>query len=222
MKPLPRPTRTSARKRPPPGPPGPRRRPQQARARHTARALREAFVRVLVERGYAGVTVREVTLVAGTALGSFYDYYASMDDLARVSLHLRSKALLLALRGAAGRHAGMPLAQIVVAVVDAMLARHRERPREWAAHYLLERHFSSLEAYLEMYERFVDAWAEAIGAATDWPAHQPPREAARVAQAILYGLFANQHLTHPDGPDNAALRRMASEAIDAYLHAARR
>lgn len=198
-----------------------RRRPQQARARHTARALREAFVQLLVERGYAGITVREVTLVAGTALGSFYDYYTGKDDLARVSLHLRSKALLLALRGAGTRHAGAPLAQVVAAVVDAMLARHRERPREWAAHYLLERHVSSLDAYLKMYERFVDAWAEAIRAAGDWPADRPAREAARVAQAILYGLFANQHMAHPDGPDAQALRRMAVQAIGACLQAAR-
>jgi len=82
---------TAARKRAPAAAPGTRRRPRQERARHTARALREAFVQVLVERrSYAAVTVREVSLVAGTAIGSFYDYYSSMDDLARVSLHLRS------------------------------------------------------------------------------------------------------------------------------------
>lgn len=213
-------THPAPRRKPQAAPAG-RRRPQQARARHTARALREAFVQLLVERGYAGVTVREVTLVAGTALGSFYDYYAGMDDLARVSLHLRSKALLLALRRTAAREAGAPLAQMVAAVVDAMLAVHAERPREWAAHYLLERHCSSLQAYLKMYGRFVDAWAEAIQAAGDWPPGRPARDAARVAQAILYGLFAHQHLAQPDGPDAQALRRMATEAIGACLNAAR-
>lgn len=221
MKPASSSPRPIARKRAPAGLPQPRRRPRQVRARHTARALREAFVRVLVERGYAGVTVREVTLVAGTALGSFYDYYASMDDLARVSLHLRSKALLVAMRGAAARQAGAPLAEVVRAIVDAMLARHGERPEEWAAHYLLERHFSSLEAYLKMYDRFVDAWAEAIRAAGDWPADRPLREAARVAQALLYGLFSHQHMAHPHGPDPDGLRCMAASAIAASLQAAR-
>lgn len=213
-------TKPAPRSKPHAAPAG-RRRPQQARARHTTRALREAFVRVLVERGYAGVTVREVSLVAGTALGSFYDYYASMEDLARVCLHLRSKALLLALRRTAAREAGAPLVQIAAAVVGAMLALHAEHPKEWAAHYLLERHHSGLDAYLKMYGRFVDAWAEAIRSAGDWPAGRPARDAARVAQALLYGLFAHQHLAHPDGPDVQALQRMATEAIGACLEAAR-
>ncbi|MBN9330834.1 MULTISPECIES: TetR family transcriptional regulator [unclassified Comamonas] len=212
---------TAARKRAPAAAPGTRRRPRQERARHTARALREAFVQVLVERrSYAAVTVREVSLVAGTAIGSFYDYYSSMDDLARVSLHLRSKALLAALRGAGAEHEGAPLAEMMQAIVRAVLARHQRTPREWAAHYLLERHFSSLQAYLAMYERFVQAWAHAIETASDWPEGHSPATAALGAQTLLYGLVAHACMAAPEGPDMQALERIATRAIIACMHAA--
>lgn len=203
---------------------GGRRRPHQSRARQTARALREAFVQILVERGYAGVTVREVTLVAGTALGSFYDYFASKEDLARISLHLRSKMLLRAMCEATGRCRGMTMVDMVEAIVDALLTLHRKHPEEWAAHYLLERHFSGLDAYRKMYARFVDAWIDAILATSDWPARQPAYEAADVCQALLYGLFSHAFLTRPNVPGgrNAdVLQRQVATAITTYLCGAR-
>ncbi|GGH52330.1 TetR family transcriptional regulator [Comamonas phosphati] len=195
-----------------------RRRPSQSRARQTSQALQDAFVRLLVEHGYAAITVREIVLVAGTGLGSFYEYFASKQDLARVCLHLRTKALLLGIRGVVASHAGQPLARIVEAVVDSQLQAHRERPEEWGAHYLLERHYSSAEAYRKMYERFVDAWAGAIESASDLPPGYPVRAAARVSQTILYGLFAHAHLGTPR-PDPSALRIEACTAITAYLKA---
>ena len=93
----------------------------------------------MVERGYAGITIREIVLVAGTGLGSFYEYFASKEDLARVCLHLRSKALLMALRDAAEGHAGRPMREVVDAAIESQIEAHREHPLEWGAHYLLER-----------------------------------------------------------------------------------
>ncbi|TAN12511.1 MAG: TetR/AcrR family transcriptional regulator [Burkholderiaceae bacterium] len=201
-----------------------RRRPRQSRSNQTARALREAFVQLLVERGYAAITVREITGVAGTALGSFYDYFAGKEDLARVSLHLRSKMLVQTLRGVTTRHRGESLVDMASAIVDALLAMHREHPEEWAAHYLLERRFSGLDAYRKMYARFVDAWTEAITATRDWPVGQPARDAAGVCQALLYGLVTHAYLTRsnaPSRPDANILRRQVITAIAAYLQVAR-
>ncbi len=195
-----------------------RRKPRQSRARQTAGALREAFVRLLVERGYEGVTIREITSVAGTGLGSFYDYFASKEDLARVCVHLRTKALLLAMREAVAQHAGRPLGEIVDAVLDAQLAAHREQPQAWGAHYLLERHLSSSEAYRKMYERFVNEWVLAFeAAAADLAPGFPKREAARVSHTIMYGLFAHTYIGTGGRPDVQALRRQLRTAIHAYL-----
>ncbi|MDM0104586.1 TetR/AcrR family transcriptional regulator [Variovorax sp. J22R24] len=195
----------------------PRRKPRQSRARHTSQALQEAFVRLLVERGYAGITIRELVSVAGTGLGSFYEYFASKEDLARVCLHLRSKALLMALHDAVERHQGRPLREMVDAVIESQIDAHREQPFEWGAHYLLERHLSGPDAYRKMYDRFVGEWTGALGAASDLSPTCEKEEAARVSFTILYGLIANAHIGAAGQPDLQALSRQARTAIRAYL-----
>jgi len=197
----------------------PRRKPRQSRARHTSQALQEAFVRLLVERGYAGITIRELVSVAGTGLGSFYEYFASKEDLARVCLHLRSKALLMALHDAVERHAGRSLREIVDAVIESQIEAHREQPLEWGAHYLLERHLSGPDAYRKMYDRFVDEWVGALGAASDLSPSCEKEDAARVSFTIMYGLIAHAHIGATGQPDLQALSRQARTAIRAYLGA---
>lgn len=195
----------------------PRRKPRQSRARHTSQALQEAFVRLLVERGYAAITIREIVSVAGTGLGSFYEYFENKDDLARVCLHLRSKALLLGIRETVAAHAGRPLREIVDAVIDAQVEAHRDQPLAWGAHYLLERHLSSAEAYRKMYDRFVAEWVGVLEAACDMAADGSKKEIARVCQTILYGLVAHTHIGTDGRPDLQALSRQLRGALHGYL-----
>lgn len=194
-----------------------RRRPLQSRAQQTSQALQDAFVRLLVERGYAAITVREIVLVAGTGLGSFYEYFASKQDLAQVSLHLRSKALLLALRQAATAQRGQTLQMLGPALVQALWAAHQGPAEEWGAHYLLERQFSSLQAYRSTYERFVEVWAQALRAASDMPADCDAAAAARICQGMVYGLFTHALLRADAQGAAAALPQQATAVLTAYL-----
>lgn len=159
-------------------------------------------------------------MLAGTGLGSFYEYFASKEDLARVCLHLRSKTLLMALRDASRETAGRPLREMVNAVVDSQIAAHINEPQEWGVHYLLERHYSSADSYLKMYERFVNEWATALEAASDLPSAFPTREAARVVQTIMYGLLAHTYIRSAGRPDTHAMEGQMRTAIHAYLERA--
>lgn len=204
-----RPARTAA--------PTPRRRPRQSRAQHTARALQEALVQLLAQHDYADISIREIVSVAGTSLGSFYQYFASKDDLARVCLHLRSKALLAAMQDAAQRCAGQPLVQVAAVLVQAMAEAHREHASEWAAHYLLERHLSGVQAYRKMYERFVDGWAKAYGGAANPPQAEHLHEAALISHTLVYGLFSNTFIGSGGRLDIDQLMCRAHDAVQACL-----
>lgn len=195
-----------------------RRRPRQSRALHTSQALQEAFVRLLVERGQVSrITIRDIVAVAGTGLGSFYEYFASKEDLIRVCLHLRAKNLLLALHEVGPQMAGRSMREVVDAVIACHMATHVRAPQEWRAYYLLERHYSCAESYCKMYDRFVDAWHGLLSAASDLPAGLCTREAARVAQTILYGLLAHTYIRADAPPDAPALERQIRTALQAYL-----
>jgi AcrR family transcriptional regulator len=197
--------------------PSKRRRPLQSRSKETSRALQEAFVQLLVERDYARVTIREIVMVAGTGLGSFYQYFASKDELARTCIHLRTKALLQAMRDAVNENAGRPLPDIVDAMLESQLAAVRERPREWGVHFLLERHLSGPEAYRKMYGQFIDEWVHAFDASTGLPSAFPKQEAAQVSQAILYELVAATHIRVDGKPDLDVLERQCRDALHGYL-----
>jgi len=170
-------------------------------------------MQLLATRDYASIPIREIVSVAGTGLGSFYGYFASKDDLARVCLHLRSKALLRAVQEAGQRCAGQPLAAVVAALVEALADAHRGPASEWAAHYLLERHLSGAQAYCAMYERFVEGWSQAFATAGD-PLPEPGlRDAALLGHTLVYGLFSNAFIASR-GQD-VDLGRLACCARDA-------
>lgn len=199
-----------------------RRRPQQSRARQTSMALQDAFVRLLVERDYQTLTIREIVNVAGTGLGSFYEYFSNKEDLGRVCIHFRSKTLLLAVRTAIGKHPNAPLTGLVNAIIEALAEVHREQPRHWGAHYFLERQLSGLDAYSKMYDRFVKEWENALSAASDdATTGSLPMEAARTCHTIAYGMFAHAHIraftTDAAGLDLQSLTRELRQTLLGYL-----
>lgn len=199
-----------------------RRRPQQSRARQTSLALQHAFVRLLPERGFDALTIREIVDVAGTGLGSFYEYFANKDDLARVSVHLRSKTLLEAMHGAVIAHAGQSLPEMIRAIVQALAEAHAQHPREWGAHYALERQVSGPAAYAKMYERFIKEWCAALASSAEAPgAGAELEDAARTCHTIAYGLFAHAHIRAYASPhgraDVQAVARQTELALFGYL-----
>ena len=195
----------------------PRRRPVQSRSRETARAIRDAFVRLLAEKPYAQVAIREIVLVAGVGLGSFYEYFDSKDALARACVHLRTKELLRVLaqrRAELGRYT---LAEGIAAAVGSQAAIYAAAPDEWAQHFLLERQKSDLKYYLAAYEDFVAEWRALVEGATDWPEERSADEAARLAFTLVYGGFA--HGLMRGRPPLDTLRRDLTRAALACLAA---
>lgn len=195
----------------------PRRKPVQSRSQESSRAIQQAFVRLLDEKPYALVTIREITMVAGVGLGTFYDYFDSKEALARACVHLRTKALLHALGRVRPELGSYDLATGIAAAIDRQVAIFEQAPRDWGQHFLLERQRSDLKSYLAAYEAFVEEWRALIAGAADWPADRPAAERARLVFTLIYGMFAHALMRGAPGPDFGALRRELAHAALACL-----
>ena len=196
-----------------------RRRPVQSRSRETARAIRDAFVRLLAERPYPQVTIREIVMVAGVGLGTFYEYFDSKDALARACVHLRTKELLRALARRRADLGTYTLAEGIAAAIDSQAAIYSVAPDEWAQHFLLERQKSDLKYYLSAYDDFAAEWRALVEGAVDWPEDRSAGEAARLAFTLVYGGFAHGLMRGRPSLDLDALRRDLNRAALACLAA---
>ncbi len=194
-----------------------RRKPQQSRAKFSSDALQEAFVRVLLERGYERITVREVAAVAGVGVGTFYEYVAHKEALAALTIHMCVKQQAQALQACAERCQGMSRADIAQAIINDQIDLLMGEAKKWLALFLLERRVSSPDAYRKHYDQYVSLWCKALASASDPLTAERLEPASRMVHAIMYGWITQSLMTLGAELDQAALKREVLIAVCAYL-----
>ncbi|KUY85011.1 TetR family transcriptional regulator [Burkholderia territorii] len=197
-----------------------RRRPRQSRAQATSDALQQAFVQLLLERGYAKATIREIAAVAGVSVGTFYEYFGDKQSLAALCIHRRVLALADRLRDAAQRLRGVPRTELAAALVDLQVDAIAADAAAWSAFFALERQVSPLGAYRRHYDAYVALWRDALARCSDPPPAARLDGVARMAHAVCYGGVSQALLTLGPALDFAALRGELQAVLRAYLGSA--
>ena len=197
-----------------------RKRPVQQRSKITIGALQEAFVRVLIDRGYEKITIREVTAVAGVGIGSFYDYAPNLRALAASVIQKRCLDTVILLRQSLVGKEGRPFHELADLLLQALIKEGFGRPKEWTALLLLERQVSSAAALKQVHGEFVSIWAEAIRMSS---ANVPSAKIigmARMAHAISYGWYSHDLLFYMDDPITSRSMADISKAITHFIESA--
>jgi len=198
----------------------PRRKPVQSRAWMTTRAIQDAFVLLLVERGYENVSMREIAGVAGVGLGTLYLYFPSKDSIAAVTVRswMRKQAAILAAAGqvTSPRTLEQTIGTVVAAHVQGVLGQ----ATEWRALLCVERRISSPASYREIYREFVHLFRDAIVAASDWPAALDPLRTATNAFAMIDAIVEQALLVQDVCPDAQELAHDVECAVIGYVRAA--
>ena len=194
-----------------------RRKPTQSRARATTQAIEQAFVQLLVERGYARVSIRQVLALAGVGVGSFYEYYASKEALAAICIRHRVRSIAAVMDACLPALRGEALPARVDALLEAQVQLPLAEPEQWAKLFHLERQLSKPEAFRDGYVEFVQLWERGLGAGADWPDGVSVSEAAFGAHAIAYSLVSQTLMARSESPDPATLRALLRQAVHGYL-----
>ncbi|WP_438003692.1 TetR/AcrR family transcriptional regulator [Sorangium sp. So ce321] len=106
----------------------PRKAPRQKRSRATVEAILEATIRVLLDRGYDGLTTIAVAARAGVSVGSLYQYFPSKEALVATLVERHAAALVACVEGALSAAEPADPEAAVRAFVRAGLDAHRISP----------------------------------------------------------------------------------------------
>jgi AcrR family transcriptional regulator len=188
--------------------------PRTERGRKTLRRLLEAAAGEFGDRGFHEAAITGITSRAGVALGTFYTYFESKEELFRALVRDMSHAVRAhvaeAVQGAPGRLAAERLG---LAAYIAFVRKHPELYR-----IIEEAQFVAQDAYREHYLTFAQGYTRGLAAArdrgeiTDGP--DEPRAWALIGMSVFlgmrYGLW-EEDLT-PDAVADAAVA-MVSEGL---------
>ena len=136
--------------------------PRTERGRRTVRKLLEAAAQEFGQRGFHEAAITGITQRAGVALGTFYTYFESKEELFRALVRDMSQAtrahVAEAVRGAPDRLAAE---RIGLAAFIAFTRKHPELYR-----IIEEAQFVAEDVYREHYLTFVEGYREGLAAAT--------------------------------------------------------
>ena len=196
----------------------PRRRPKQERARLTQQAILDAFVRLLLEKGYARLTIRDIAGLAGVGLGTVYEHFPGKKAIAANCIHQRFKGVALEAEAVIAAMRGRPTADMVDALFDCFVALHCEKPLEWGALIFLERQVSDEAAWRALYGHFVDLWCRALQA-SGWD-EEAAGEAAYAIHAAGYGFLYQTLMLRPEFVAAPLFRQQLGSLVQGFAREA--
>ncbi len=194
----------------------PRKKPVQSRSIATQNAILEAFVRLLQEKGYARLTIRDIAAVAGVGLGTVYEHFPGKRSIAANCIRQRFKGVGVQMLACAETARGQPLEYMVDAVLDLLIEIHAPHAQQWSLLIELERQVSDAEAYRSLYAQFVDIWRQVLQASA-LPAPLALGEAAYTVHAAVYGLLYQTLLCRPQAVATGEFRRQLGALVQGYL-----
>lgn len=103
--------------------------PRQKRAQVTVDVILEATAHVLRTIGYDALTTNKVADAAGVSVGSLYQYFPGKDALVMALMLQVSEKQQASFLVALGSMAKAPIADVIEAVVEALLQSHAADPR---------------------------------------------------------------------------------------------
>src|SRR5215510_10445878 len=99
----------------------PRKQPRQARSRATVDSILQATARVLVKRGFDGLTTNLVAQTAGVSVGSLSQYFPNKAALVGALIEKHVDGMTSLCLAELARVARLPVAEAIRSVIEVMI-----------------------------------------------------------------------------------------------------
>ena len=192
-----------------------RRKPVQQRSVMTQGAILDAFVRLLVEKGYAGLTMRDIAVVAGVGVGTLYEYFPGKKSIAAHCIQQRFNGVGCKMEEWIKEVQGTPLLGLVEYVLDQLIVIHRRHSEEWSALIFLERQVSNKHVFQTLYHKIAGIWEQAFAASSD--VHNYPGKLPQVVHAAVYGLLYQNLMLTPENLMSPEFSMQLKALVMGYL-----
>lgn len=189
----------------------PRKQPRQARAQHTVDAIIEAAARILEEQGHGSFTTNAVADLAGTSIGTLYQYFPDKDALLGALIARETSRLVEDVETASVVAAGR---QALDGVIEAAVRHQVRRPRLARLLDLEEAHLPFDAGTQLVRTRFVILLADIL-ARPDLPLQSDMPAATADVMAIIRGMLDAAGERGEDGQEVLVMR--VRRAVLGYL-----
>lgn len=183
---------------------------RQAQREAVRQALLREGMRLLAAQGFAATTVDQIASAAGVAKGTFYNYFASKEDLALAALPPRLEALHRELAGAGDLTLRDALHRLFTRLVEWTQQIHPDVIWLWCIENLRR---GAGERASQLLHRLVTDLCARGQARREIRADRPPEELALDIEGIALARLAAWY--HSGAPPGLLPRLMAS--VDTYL-----
>lgn len=199
----------------------PRRKPSQSRARMTSAAIQDAFLLVLLEKGYEKTSMRDISNVAGVSVGSVYQYFPGKDAVAAMTVQTwvrkLSRALSSAVDGATQAGEGRTVREVMSLLAQAHVNTMLDGGARWKVLCSIERRVSPQAVYNRFYQHNVNLFQKALASAVDWPAGLDDARLAFNAYTIVDSLVKQTLLVNAALPSANTVVDDILLALDGYV-----
>ncbi|WP_218005382.1 MULTISPECIES: TetR/AcrR family transcriptional regulator [Variovorax] len=203
----------------------PRRKPSQSRAWMTSIAIQDAFVLLLLEKGYEKTSMRDIANVAGVSVGSVYQYFPGKEAVAAMTVRTWVRKLSTALSSAVDdvvqAEGQRTLREITRLLAQTQVHTMLEGGGRWRVLSSIERRVSPQLVYNRLYQHNVNLFGKALTSAVDWPEGLHDARVAFGAYTVVDALVKQTLLVSAALPSADVMVEEVLLALDGYLHAVR-
>lgn len=191
----------------------------------TSTAIQDAFLLLLLEKGYEKTSMRDIANVAGVSVGSVYQYFPGKEAIAAMTVRTwvrkLSTALSKAVDGITRTGKGRTVHEVTRLLVEVHVNTMLEGGAYWRALSSIERRVSPQVVYNRLYQENVNLFRQALTSAQDWPEGLDDGRVAFSAYTIVDSLVKQALLVKAALPSAETMLGDVFLALDGYVRAVR-